>query len=84
MESEPIMSDEPDNLILIYLRRLDAKLDGVIEVLADHGRRLTALEIAVANLAATEASHYANLALRVDRVEERLLRIERRLDLVAV
>jgi hypothetical protein len=78
------MTDEPDNLILVYLRRMDAKLDSVIEVLADHGRRLTALEISVANLAATEASHYANLALRVDRVEERLGRIERRLDLVAV
>ncbi len=79
-----MMSDEPDNLILVYLRRLDAKLDGVTDVLADHGGRLTSLEIAVANLAATEASHYANLALRVDRVEERLLRIERRLDLATV
>jgi hypothetical protein len=84
VEREPIMSDEPDNLILVYLRRLDAKLDGVTDVLADHGRRLTSLEIAVANLAATEASHDANLALRVDRVEERLLRIERRLDLATV
>jgi hypothetical protein len=42
------------------------------------------LEIAVANLAATEASHYANLALRAGRVDDRLLRIERRLDVVAV
>jgi hypothetical protein len=78
------MSDEPDKLILVDLRRLDAKLDGVIDVQGDQGRRLTSLEIAVANLAATETSHYANLALRVDRVDERLLRIERRLDLVAV
>ncbi len=78
------MTDEPENLILVYLRRLDAKLDSVIDVLTDHSRRLTSLEIGLANVAATEASHYANLALRVDRVEERLLRIERRLDLVAV
>jgi hypothetical protein len=78
------MSDDSQNVIMIYLRRLDAKRDGVIHVLADHGRRLTALQVAVANLAATQASRYANLALRVARVDERLLRIERRLDLVAV
>jgi hypothetical protein len=81
---EHAVSEEPDNLILVYLRRMDAKLDSLVDLVADHGRRLTALEIAVANLAATEASHYANLALRVDRVEERLLRTERPLDLVAV
>ncbi len=46
------MTDELDNLILVYLRRLDGKLDSVIEVLADNGRRLTSLEIAVANLVA--------------------------------
>ncbi len=78
------MSAAPDNLILIYLRRLDAKLESVVEILADHGRRLTALEIAVANLPGRKASHYSNLALRVGRVEERLLRIERRLDLATV
>jgi len=81
---EAAMSEEPDNPILVYLRRMNAKLDSLVDLVADHGRRLMALDIAVANLAATEASHYANLALRVDRVEERLLRIERRLDLVAV
>ena len=42
---------------------------------------LTALAIGIANLAATEASHYANVAVRADRTEERLGRIERRLDL---
>ena len=75
------MSDPPDNLILVYLRRLDAKLDQMIEIVQDHGRRLTTLKIAVGNLAATEMSHYASLALRADRMEERLSRIERRLDL---
>jgi hypothetical protein len=75
------MSDAPDSLILVYLRRLDGKLDQVIETVADHGRRLTALEIVVGSLAATEMSHYASLALRADRMDERLGRIERRLDL---
>ena len=75
------MSDEPQNLTLVYLRRLDAKLDQVIETQRDHGRRLTSLEIAVGNAAATEMNHYANTSLRADRVDDRLDRIERRLDL---
>ena len=51
------MSDQPENLMLVYLRRLDAKIDQIVDTLSDHGRRLTALEVAVSNLAATEASH---------------------------
>ena len=75
------MSDDPENLILVFLRRLDAKLDHIAATQQDHGRRLTSLELAVGNLAATEMSHYANAALRADRTDERLARIERRLDL---
>jgi hypothetical protein len=41
------MSDEPDNLMLAYLCRLDSKRDQVIETLRDHARRLTSLEISV-------------------------------------
>lgn len=29
------MSDEPDNLVLIYLRRLDGKIDHLIPTAAD-------------------------------------------------
>jgi hypothetical protein len=38
------MGEEPDNLVLIVLRRLDSKVDQVLLTQADHGRRLTALE----------------------------------------
>jgi hypothetical protein len=75
------MSNDPENLTLIYLHRLDGKLDSVTEVLRDHSRRLTTLEVAVGNFAATEMSHHAHLAMRADRTDERLDRIERRLDL---
>jgi hypothetical protein len=75
------MSDDPANLMLVYLRRLDSKLDEVLATQRDHGRRLTALEVAVGNLAATEMSHYANGAMRSDHTDERLDRIESRLDL---
>jgi hypothetical protein len=74
------MSEEPDHLVLIVLRRLDAKVDQVLQTQGDHGRRLTALEMAVGNLASTEMSH-SNTAMRMDQVSERIDRIERRLDL---
>jgi hypothetical protein len=75
------VAEVPENLTLAYLRRMDGKLDQVMTVLGVHGRRLTALEIAVANLAAAEASHYANTALRMDQMSDRIDRIERRLEL---
>ena len=76
------MSDEPENTLLIYMRRLDAKMDALSTDMRDVKHRLTALEIQVANLASTEASHYASLAIRLDRLEERMARVERRLDIV--
>jgi hypothetical protein len=78
------MSDAPDNLLLVYMRRLDEKLDRVVEMQADQGRRLTLLEIAVSNLAASEMGHYASFSLRADRIEMRLDRIETRLGLIEV
>ncbi len=47
----------------------------------DAKHRMTALEIAMAALVATEGSHYASLATRVERTGDRLDRIERRLEL---
>jgi len=76
------MSDQPESLTVIFPRRLDAKMDRVLDDMGDVRHRLTTLEIQVGQLASTEASHYAGLAQRIDRVEQRLDRIERRLDLV--
>jgi hypothetical protein len=75
------MTNGPESLTLVYLRRLDGKIDQVISTQGDHGRRLTALEVAVGALASTELSHYANTAMRIDNMSERMDRIERRLDL---
>ena len=75
------MSEEPDNLVLVVLRRLDSKVDQVLQTLGGHGRRLTALGLAVGNLASTEMSHYANTAMRMDQMSEHIDRIERRLEL---
>ena len=74
------MSDQPENLTLVYLRRLDEKMDRVIDGLLDLGRRVTSLELQVASL----HGDFAGQSVRIDRIEQRLERIERRLDLVQV
>lgn len=72
------MTDGPDNLILIYLRRIDEKLDRVIETQQDHGRCPTSLEGQVAGLHAD----FAGQSARIVRIEARLDRIEKRLNLI--
>jgi hypothetical protein len=64
------MADAPDNVVLQYLRRFDAKLDRVVDEI-DVKVRLTAVEEGL-----------AGVNRRLDRVEIRIERIERRLDLV--
>jgi hypothetical protein len=75
------MSNQPENLMLVYLRRLDEKIDRLAEDMREVKLRLTALETSMGNLAATEMSHYAIMADRVDRLASRIERIETRLDL---
>jgi predicted nucleic acid-binding Zn-ribbon protein len=72
------MSDTPDNLILVYLRRMDEKLDRLVDSVADLGRRVTSLESKVALL----HGDFAAQSERIDRIELRLERIDRRLDIV--
>jgi predicted nucleic acid-binding Zn-ribbon protein len=74
------VSDEPDNLTHVMLRRMDAKLDRIIDDVADLKVRMSSVELEVARLAVRVAETNA----RIDRVEVRLDRIERRLDLTEV
>jgi hypothetical protein len=64
------MMPEPNNVALVYLRRIDEKVDRVVEDVRDIKFRVTNLEEGQAGI------------LRLDRVDARLDRIERRLDLV--
>ncbi len=61
----------PDNIVLQYLRRLDEKVDRLIDDVHDLKVRMTTFE---ESLAGTNR--------RLDRLEMRVERIERRLDLV--
>lgn len=81
------MSDQPDNLVLVYLRRIDERLERIELDMRDVKRRLTALEESQARMhhdIAAIRGDYAGLQLRMDRFDERLARIERRLDLAEV
>lgn len=69
-EGVAIVSDGPDNLVLAMLRRMDTKLDRGLEELHDVKVRLTAVE-----------ENMAGIHRRIDRLDERFQRIERRLEL---
>jgi outer membrane murein-binding lipoprotein Lpp len=72
------MSGEPDNVILVYLRRMDEKLDRLASAVGDLGRRVTSLETKVVLL----HGDFAAQSERIDRIDIRLDRIERRLEIV--
>ncbi len=65
------MTDQPENILLITLRRIDGKADALRGDMREGKARLGIL-----------ASQYASLSNRLDGVGLRLDRIERRLDLV--
>ena len=79
------MTDAPENLVLVQLRRSDEKLDRILGDLGDLKRHLTSVEQQIAVLQQqTGLLHgdFAGQSARIDRVDQRLDRIERRLDLV--
>ena len=79
------MSDEPENLVLIYLRRIDLRLDRIEGELRDVKGRLGLLEAGQAGIRreiANLSESYASLSVRMDHFDERLSRIERRLDVI--
>jgi predicted nucleic acid-binding Zn-ribbon protein len=67
------MTDQPPNIPLAIMRRVETKLDRVIDDLQDLKIRMTAVEEAV-----------NGVNRRLDRHDIRLDRIERRLDLTEV
>lgn len=72
------MSDQADSLVLVYLRRLDEKMDRLAANVGDLSRRVTSLESKIVLL----HGDFASQSERIDRIELRLERMERRLDLV--
>ena len=78
------MSEDPDNLVLVYLRRIDAKVDVIGNDIRELKERVSSVEIAVASVRrdiAVLAETDARLQYAVDRLRDDVGRIQRRLDL---
>lgn len=73
------MGDEPENVVLTYLRCMDGQLDLLSADILNLKVRMTTVE---ADLGGPDIG-LAGLKGRVDRIEGRLDRIEKRLYLVA-
>ncbi len=76
------MTDGPDNLILLYLRRIDEKVDRIAEDVRDLKMRVTSLEGQGGRIWAEMGAMRedgAGMAARLDRIEARIERIERRM-----
>jgi hypothetical protein len=72
------MADEPVNLILEFVRRIDRPLENVETVTVDMRARLHSLEEQVALV----RQDMVRIDYRMDRLDERLQRIEKRLELI--
>jgi len=68
------VTDGPDNLILLYLRRIDEKVDRIADDVQDLKVRVTAIEGRLAIM----TTEMVAMSLRLDRLETRVERIERR------
>jgi uncharacterized coiled-coil protein SlyX len=76
---------EIENLVLEHLRRMNIRLDDLGRNIGEIKHRVGNLETAFAGFSGRMSGVEAVLAtqsLRLDRVDDRLTRIERRLDLV--
>jgi hypothetical protein len=74
------MAEEVGNLVLEQLRHIRGGVDALRETIADHGVRLSAIEAHTGQ----ELVQLTALNRRMDRFDEPLSRIERRLELVEV
>ena len=71
------MVDEPDDLVLRYLRQIDQKIDNVAEEVKESKVRVGRVETSLPQVQA----HLAERSVRMDKIDSRLDRIERRLTL---
>jgi hypothetical protein len=74
------MSEEPESIVLCYLRRIDERLDRVDNSLQNLVARVGSVEEQVGGL----RKHFVRLEVRVDQMDDRMKRIERGLDPVPV
>jgi predicted nucleic acid-binding Zn-ribbon protein len=74
------MAEEPEGIVLRYVRRIDERLDRIDVSLTNLVSRVASVEEQVAGL----RKDFVRLEMRVGQMDDRMKRIERRLDLVQV
>jgi hypothetical protein len=62
------MAENVENLVLEYLRRLDKKVDG----LAEDVREIRTTQAAMLQLLASHDNHMLRMEMRLERIEKRL------------
>jgi hypothetical protein len=78
--------DEPDNLVIEHLRHIRRGVDDLRADMADVKTRMTTVELSLGQITSQIGHLQTQLAgqtLRIDRLDERCARIERRLDLAS-
>lgn len=78
------MDSDPENLMLVFLRRIDAKIDNLTLEVRELKERVSALEIgqvAIRRDIAALAETDARMQISMDRMRDDISRIQRRLDL---
>ena len=72
------MADEPENLVLQILRRVESRVNRIEEKLDRVGEDVRDLSIRLAHVEENQVGVHR----RLDRLDQRVERIEKRLDLV--
>lgn len=78
------MSSDPENLTLVFLRRIDAKIDALGLDVRELKERVSGVELGLTSVRrdiAALAETDARLQASVDRMREDVTRVQRRLDL---
>lgn len=78
------MVDDAENRRLAWMRRLDGKIEQVLQIQTEHSHRLARIELGLARPRGEQASAaeaVAILSTSIDRLREEVYRIKRRLDL---
>lgn len=78
------MTSNVDNLILEHLKKIQAELTAIREEGSQIKTRLSSIESGIARIARDETANYAEIVQdrhNVDRLQERIERIERRLEI---
>ena len=81
------MADEPENLVLVYLRRIDSKVDAIAVDVRELKERQSAVEYGLSGVrrdVAALSETDARLQAGMDRLRDEVSRINRRLDLVDI